>query len=166
MGNFSTTFANFIFVTLLVANIVFNSANFVYMSTRLKVGNCNVKAVMVVSFIFERSFLLKMRKKIRLTIASEKEFLRLILRVSSDADEVLWAGYDGCREEENLVFWFGAQFISTLNFNQSGWLIQFSPDLHFRPPKLVSCQTQSLWLGNADQNRRSLGRSYLAMLLS
>ena len=25
-----------------------------------------------------------------------------------------------CREEENLVFWFGAQFISTLNFNQSG----------------------------------------------
>ena len=25
-----------------------------------------------------------------------------------------------CREEENLVFWFGAQFISTLNFTQSG----------------------------------------------
>ena len=52
-----------------------------------------------------------------------------------------------CREEENLVFWFGAQFISTLNFNQSGWLILFSPDFHFRPPKLISRQTQSLWLG-------------------
>ena len=25
-----------------------------------------------------------------------------------------------CREEENLVFWFSAQFISTLNFTQSG----------------------------------------------
>ena len=75
-------------------------------------------------------------------------------------------GFIVCREEENLVFWFGAQFISTLNFNQSGWLILFSPDLHFRPPKLVSCQTQSLWLGNADQNRRSSGRSYLAMLFS
>ena len=25
-----------------------------------------------------------------------------------------------CREEENLVFWFGAQFNSTLNFTQSG----------------------------------------------
>ena len=25
-----------------------------------------------------------------------------------------------CREEENLVFWFGAQFISRLNFTQSG----------------------------------------------
>ena len=71
-----------------------------------------------------------------------------------------------CREEENLVFWFGAQFISTLNFNQSGWLILFSPDLHFRPPKLVSRQTQSLWLGNADQNRRPSSRSYLAMLFS
>ena len=25
-----------------------------------------------------------------------------------------------CREEKNHVFWFGAQFISTLNFTQSG----------------------------------------------
>ena len=67
--------------------------------------------------------------------------------------------YTYCREEENLVFWFGAQFISTLNFNQSGWLILFSPDLHFRPLKLVSRQTQSLWLGNADQSRHPSGRS-------
>ena len=51
-----------------------------------------------------------------------------------------------CREGENFVFWFGAQFNSTLNFTQSGWLILFTPDLHFRPPNRVSCQTQSLWL--------------------
>ena len=49
-----------------------------------------------------------------------------------------------CREEENLVFWFGAQIISTLNFTQSGWLILFSPDLHFRLAKRVSGQTHSL----------------------
>ena len=54
-----------------------------------------------------------------------------------------------CREEENLVFWFGAQFISTLNFTQSGWLILFSPDLHFRLAKRVSGQTHSLWLETA-----------------
>ena len=29
------------------------------------------------------------------------------------------SGKQACREEENLVFWFGAQFISTLNFTQS-----------------------------------------------
>ena len=28
--------------------------------------------------------------------------------------------FSACGEEENLVFWFGAQFISTLNFTQSG----------------------------------------------
>ena len=49
-----------------------------------------------------------------------------------------------CREEENLEFWFGAQINSTLNFTQSGWLILFSPDLHFRLAKRVSGQTQSL----------------------
>ena len=49
-----------------------------------------------------------------------------------------------CREEENLVFWFGAQFISRLKFTQSGWLILFSPDLHFRLAKRVSDQTYSL----------------------
>ena len=54
-----------------------------------------------------------------------------------------------CREEENLVFLFGAQFISTLNFTQSGWLILFSPDLHFRLTKQVSGQTHSLWLETA-----------------
>ena len=54
-----------------------------------------------------------------------------------------------CREEENLVFWFGAQFNSTLNFTQSGWLILFSPDLHFRLAKQVSGQTQSLRLETA-----------------
>ena len=54
-----------------------------------------------------------------------------------------------CREEENLVFWFGAQFNSTLNFAQSGWLILFSPDLHFRLAKRVSGQTQSLRLETA-----------------
>ena len=71
-----------------------------------------------------------------------------------------------CREEKNVVFWFGAQFISTLNFNQSGWLILFNPDLHLRPPNLVSCQTHSLWLENADQCRRHTGRSSIAMLFS
>ena len=54
------------------------------------------------------------------------------------------SGANLCREEENLVFWFGAQFNSTLNFTQSGWLILFSPDLHFRLAKRVSSQTQSL----------------------
>ena len=54
-----------------------------------------------------------------------------------------------CREEENLVFWFGAQFNSTLNFTQSGWLILFSPDLHFWLAKRVSGQTQSLRLETA-----------------
>ena len=41
-----------------------------------------------------------------------------------------------CWERKNFVFWFGAQFNSTLNFTQSGWLILFSPDLHFRPTTL------------------------------
>ena len=63
--------------------------------------------------------------------------------------KVFRSPFEPCREEENLVSWFGAQFISTLNFNQSGWLILFSLDLHFHPPKLVSRQTQSLWLETA-----------------
>ena len=54
-----------------------------------------------------------------------------------------------CREEENLVFCFGAQFNSTLNFTQSGWLILFSPDLYFRLAKRVSGQTHSLRLETA-----------------
>ena len=54
-----------------------------------------------------------------------------------------------CREEENLVFWFGAQFISRLNFTQSERLILFSPDFHFRLAKRVSGQTHSLWLETA-----------------
>ena len=54
-----------------------------------------------------------------------------------------------CREEKNLVFWFGAQFNSTLNFTQSGWLILFSPDLHFRLAKRVSGQNHSLRLETA-----------------
>ena len=41
-----------------------------------------------------------------------------------------------CRERKNFVFWFGAQFNSTLNFTQSGWRILFIPDLHFRSTKL------------------------------
>ena len=49
-----------------------------------------------------------------------------------------------CREEENLVFCFGAEFNSTLNFTQSGWLILFSPDLHFRLAKRISGQNLSL----------------------
>ena len=76
------------------------------------------------------------------------------------SDILLWT----CGEEKKFVFWFGAQFNSTLNFTQSGWLILFIPDLHFRPSNLVSCQTQSLWLENADQCRRHTGRSSIAML--
>ena len=75
-----------------------------------------------------------------------------------------WKLFIICREGKNFVFWFGAQFNSTLNFTQSGWLILFSPELHFRPPNLVSCQTQSLWQENADQCRRHTGRSSIAML--
>ena len=71
---------------------------------------------------------------------------------------VLWAGrlrvnllsgLNICREEENLVFCFGALFNSTLNFTQSGWHILFSPDLHFRLAKRVSGQTHSLQLETA-----------------
>ena len=71
-----------------------------------------------------------------------------------------------CREEKKFVFWFGAQFNSTLNFTPSGWLIPFTPDLHFRPPNRVSCQTHPLWLENADQCRRHIGGSSIAMLFS
>ena len=78
---------------------------------------------------------------------------------------IAWYFVDSaCREEENLVFWFGAQFISTLNFTQSGWLILFSPDLHFRLAKRVSGQTQSLWLETATRTDVPLFRPYLAML--
>ena len=52
------------------------------------------------------------------------------------------ANFTTCREGKNFVFWFGTQFNLTFNFTQSGWLILFSPDLHFRSPNLVSCQTQ------------------------
>ena len=71
-----------------------------------------------------------------------------------------------CREEENLVFCFGTQFNSTLNFTQSGWLILFSPDVHFRLAKRVSSQNplSSAWDG--DQNRRSSGRPCSAMLFN
>ena len=59
------------------------------------------------------------------------------------------SGANLCREEENLVFCFGAQFNSTLNVTQSGWLILFSLDLHFRLAKRVSGQTHSLQLETA-----------------
>ena len=65
---------------------------------------------------------------------------------------VLWI----CREEENLVFCFGALFNSTLNFTQSGWLILFSPDLHFRLAKRVSGQIHSLQLETATRTFMSL----------
>ena len=68
------------------------------------------------------------------------------------------------REEENLVFWFGAQFNSTLNFTQSGWLILFNPDLKIRLAKQKK-KPVSL-AGDGDQNRRSSDRPYLAMLFS
>ena len=61
-----------------------------------------------------------------------------------------------CREEENLVFCFGALFNSTLNFTQSGWLIPFSPDLHFRLAKRVSGQTHPLRLETATRTDVSL----------
>ena len=61
-----------------------------------------------------------------------------------------------CREEENLVFCFGALFNSTLNFTQSGRHILFSPDLHFRLAKWVSGQTHSLQLETATRTDVSL----------
>ena len=53
--------------------------------------------------------------------------------------------------EKRKILYFGLarKFISTLNFTQSGWLILFSPDLHFRLAKWVSGQTHSLWLETA-----------------
>ncbi len=38
------------------------------------------------------------------------------------------SGANLCREEENLIFCFGALFNSTLNFTQSGWLILLNPN--------------------------------------
>ena len=61
-----------------------------------------------------------------------------------------------CREEENLLFCFGALFNSTLNFTQSGWHIPFSPDLHFRLAKRVSSQNHSLRLETATRTDGSL----------
>ena len=61
-----------------------------------------------------------------------------------------------CREEENLIFCFGALFNSTLNFTQSGWHIPFSPDLHFRLAKRVSSQNHSLRLVTATRTDVSL----------
>ena len=66
------------------------------------------------------------------------------------------SGANLCREEENLVFCFGALFNSTLNFTQSGWHILFSPDLHFRLAKRVSGQTHSLQLETATRTDVSL----------
>ena len=66
------------------------------------------------------------------------------------------SGANLCREEENLVFCFGALFNSTLNFSQSGWHILFSPDLHFRLAKRVSGQTRSLQLETATRTDLSL----------
>ena len=53
--------------------------------------------------------------------------------------------------EKRKISYFGLarKFISTLNFTQSGWLILFSPDPHFRLAKRVSGQTHSLWLETA-----------------
>ena len=80
----------------------------------------------------------------------EKKWCYLRSHLWLFSDVILsWSLLNFCREEENLVFWFGAQFISTLNFTQSGWLILFSPDLHFRLAKRVSGQTHSLWLETA-----------------
>ena len=66
------------------------------------------------------------------------------------------SGANLCREEENLIFCFGALFNSTLNFTQSGWHIPFSPDLHFRLEKRVSGQTHSLRLETATRTDVSL----------
>ena len=66
------------------------------------------------------------------------------------------SGANLCREEENLVFCFGALFNSTLNFTQSGWHILFSPDLHFRLAKRVSGQTHSLRFETATRTDVSL----------
>ena len=66
------------------------------------------------------------------------------------------SGANLCREEENLVFCFGALFNSTLNFTQSGWHILFSPDLHFRLAKRVSGQTHSLRLETVTRTDVSL----------
>ena len=70
--------------------------------------------------------------------------------------------------EKGKISYFGLarKFNSTLNFTQSGWLILFSPDLHFRLANRIRCQTPSLWLENADQCRRHTGRSSIAMLFS
>ena len=66
------------------------------------------------------------------------------------------SGANLCREEENLIFCFGALFNSTLNFTQSGWHILFSPDLHFRLAKRVSGQNHSLRLETATRTDMSL----------
>ena len=77
-------------------------------------------------------------------LLTSPKLIRCCFTLAADTMSILM-----CREEENLVFWFGAQFNSTLNFTQSGWLILFSPDLHFRLAKRVSGQTHSLWLETA-----------------
>ena len=74
----------------------------------------------------------------------------------NDSLHILLGFFLFCREEENLVFCFGALFNSTLNFTQSGWHILFSPDLHFRLAKRVSGQTHSLRLETATRTDLSL----------
>ena len=75
-------------------------------------------------------------------------------------------GRGGVEKGKFSYFGLARKFNSTLNFTQSGWLILFSPDLHFRPPYRVSYQTQFFWLEDADQCRRHTGRSSIAMFFS
>ena len=80
-------------------------------------------------------------------------------RRKTSQKEVSWV----CSGREISYFNLARKFNSTLNFTQSGWPIRFIPDLHFRPANWVSCQTQFLWLENAVQCRRHIGRSSIAI---
>ena len=50
-------------------------------------------------------------------------------------------------EGKKFVFWFGAQFDSTLYFTQSGWTILFTPDLLFPGNRLVKLPNTLFWAG-------------------
>ena len=74
--------------------------------------------------------------------------------------------YSTCSGRENSYFGLACNLIRHLISPNQDYLSYSARTFHFQPPNLVSCQTHSLWLGNADQCRRHIGRSSIAQLFS
>ena len=91
--------------------LVINRVHYRYFSPVVShIYNCILEQVVIISIL---------RQAVDIYILGQ-EVVITYSRTSGNYTYSRISGNYTCREEENLVFWFGAQFISTLNFTQSG----------------------------------------------